>query len=249
MGIGPLVGWLAVTLVLLVVMTRWFGTQLRGLVFLITANPTAALYVYFALLLPGTLTHELSHYAVAKLLGVRTGKLTLGPKPRGSNMVQFGALEYQRPDAVRESLIGLAPLLVGSALVLFLADWRLGLDPGILSGLGDLPGRLDQVMSSPDAWLWIYLITAISNAMLPSEADRRGWQTFGLYVLVIGAILYFAGFLSTPSPQVVALVTRFASALSFAFTLTILLDIVIGGLMWGVATLLGWLLRRRVTYQ
>lgn len=241
--------WLAAALALLVLVTRWFGNHLRGLVLLLTGNPIASLYVYFALLLPGTLVHELSHLLLAKLLGVKTGKLSLGPKPRSGNVVQFGALEYQRPDAVRESLIGLAPLLIGSGLVLFLANWRLGLDAGMVMRLQDLPMRLDQMTRAPDAWVWIYLIMAISNTMLPSEADRRAWLPFGIYLLVLGAVLYLTGVLAQASPQIITLLMRFTSALAFAFTLTVILDLLIGGLLWGLEMLLGLLLNRRVMYS
>lgn len=242
------VGWLLVGLVLLFPITRWFGNHLRGIVLLLSGDPAVALYVYFALLLPGTMVHELSHLVMAKLLGVRTGKVSFGPKPRRGGVVQFGAVNYQRPDALRESLIGLAPLMAGSALVLALAHWRFGLDSAVTLRLQDLPARLMRVPRAQDAWLWLYLIMAIANAMLPSASDRRAWGTVGLYLGLIVLGLYVVGALAHLPGTAMAALFGLVSDLAFAFTLTILLDVVIGGGLCGVELLLGLLLRRRIQY-
>jgi hypothetical protein len=56
----PFLLLLASTLALAPV-TRWFGERLRGLLLLVSGSPAATLHLFFFLLLPGTLTHELSH--------------------------------------------------------------------------------------------------------------------------------------------------------------------------------------------
>ena len=240
--------WLVVSTVLLVPITRWFGHHIQGLALLLTRNPTAALYLHFFLLLPGTLIHELSHLATAKLLGVKTGKLSLQPKAKRGGVSQFGAVRLERSDIVRESLIGLAPLLTGSTLILLLAHWRFDLDPHLALAVEELPAQIGQILRSQDAWLWIYLIMAISNAMLPSEPDRRAWRPLATCLAAIMAGLYLTGTLAQMPSQVVAWVLRLASYLAFAFTLTILLDLVIGALLWGLEIVIGLALNRRVQY-
>jgi hypothetical protein len=250
---GALGAWLLVSLVLLVFATRWFSNHVRGLVLLLSGSPTASVYVFFFLLFPGTLTHELSHLLVAKLLGVRTGRLYLGPKVQPDGMIQFGAVEYRRPDVFRESLIGLAPLVTGSALVLLVAARCLGLDLQALLDLPQLPTRLWQATQAPDAWLWLYLIMAISNAMIPSAADRRAWRT----LLIVGGILLAALlallFLTDTASQVPRLIPGWLvtgmAYLAFAFTLTLALDVPIGALVWLLEAALGALVKRRIVYS
>jgi len=41
--------------------------------------------------------------------------------------------------------------------------------------------------------LWVYLIFAISNAMLPSKSDRRPWPAFIILMVVLAVVLYFLG--------------------------------------------------------
>jgi hypothetical protein len=250
---GAVGAWLLVSLVLLVLSTRWFSNHVRGLVLLLTSNAMASVYVYFFLLFPGTLAHELSHLLVAKLLGVQTGRLHLGPKVQTDGVIQFGAVEYRRPDALRESLIGLAPLVTGSALVLLVAERCLGLDPQALLNLSELPTRLWQATQSPDAWLWLYLILAISNAMIPSAADRRAWRTLliagGILLAALLALLLFTDTAGQVPKLIPAWFTTGMAYLAFAFTLTLTLDLLIGGVVWLVEVALGGLLKRRIVYS
>lgn len=241
--------WLAGSMAILVYVTRWFGERVRALVFLPSGNAVAAVYVHFALLLPGTLLHEMSHWLAARLLGVRTGRLSLGPRPAGGGVVRFGALEYVRPDPVRESLIGLAPLLSGSAVVLLLARWRFGLVPLVMADPPSFLRALWHMTEAQDAWLWIYGIVAVANAMLPSAADRRGWRPVAIYLGVLVVLLAVSGALARLPEPFVGGVASLVTRLAFVFSLTIVLDLVIGAVLWGVELLLGLLLDRRIVYS
>lgn len=239
-----LLAWLVSGFLLLGPITRWFGSRIQGLVFLLTHNRIAAVYVHFVLLLPGTLVHELSHLLAARVLGVKTGKLSLRPKMQGRGAVQFGAVQLGRTDALRESLIGLAPLLVGSGLILALTSSRLKVDPLQILSLRRLPTYLAKVRQSQDAGLWIYLLMAISNAMLPSASDRRAWRPIGIYLGAIFVALCLARLLPRVPPKAVVWSWHLVTGLAFAFTLTIGLDLVIGGLLWALEAIFGRLLAR-----
>ena len=70
-------------------------------------------FIFLALLyFPGTVLHEMSHYVVAKLLFVRTGKVSLLPRFTENGIV-LGSVEVGKTDFIRHFLIGIAPLLVG----------------------------------------------------------------------------------------------------------------------------------------
>lgn len=237
---------LLASLLLLAPVTRWFSGHLHALVLLVTGNPTAAVYAVFVLLLPGTLLHELSHYLMARLLGVRTGRISLGPKTQKGGAVQFGAVEYRATDPLRESLIGLAPLVSGTIVVLGLASIPLRLDPLAAEDWRGLFAQLWQMRSAPDAAVWLYAVVAISNAMWPSATDRRSWRVVGLYLAGVVAVLALTGILAQTPTALWVGVLRLCRLLTFVYALTIVLDLLLGGLLWALGTGLGRLTNRRI---
>ena len=68
--------------------------------------------IFSFIFLPGVFLHELSHFIMAKLLGVRTGRFSLLPQSLPDGRLQLGYVETTRSDIVRDSLIGAAPLIV-----------------------------------------------------------------------------------------------------------------------------------------
>jgi hypothetical protein len=238
--------WLVISLCLTVIVARWFSQRVANLAMLLTGSQSATLYIHFLVFLPGTLLHELSHWFVAQVLGVRTGRLELGPKVVRGGVVQMGAVTYQRSDVVRESLVGLAPLITGSIVVVLLTYRRFGLVVPSVLGFQGIWELVRRIWQAPDSWIWLYLLLSVSNTMLPSSSDRRSWGMLALYVLLIVGLLYFAGALTAVSPTVVAWLLQRAQDLAFAFGLTVLIDLILGSTLWAVSALAGKLLGRRV---
>ncbi len=212
----------------LLLMKRWLSRHLYGLGLLLTGNHDIAILSYFLLLFPGVLVHELSHWLTAKLLRVRTGRISIGPSRKGRGATRFGAVSVAKSDPLRGSLIGLAPLLTGSALILLIAYLIFGLtvprELAINSPIQDLLSTLWSYFSVPNFWLWVYLIFSISNAMLPSETDRQAWFSLALYCGVAVVILYGLGIVRQVPPQISAWFLSGLSLLSFAFLVTIVVD-------------------------
>lgn len=183
--------WLLILLGPLILFQRMLHREIQILL-LVAFRRDDLVPVFFSLIfLPGVVLHELSHYLVALVLQVRTGKFSLFPRTTPDGRLQLGYVETAKVDPLRDSLIGAAPLLAGSALVSYAGLVRLNLDLlwGSFSGMPDVLLRLQQVYHSPDFWLWFYLIIAVSSTMLPSRSDRRGWlplAVFAVSMLVIG---------------------------------------------------------------
>jgi hypothetical protein len=244
--------WLIVTLVPLLFMKRWINQHIQGLGMLLTGDNEAVMFLYFVLLLPGILIHELSHWLTAKLLGVRTGKITLWPSKRQGNQMRMGSVSIAHADPLRSSLIGVAPLISGCLTILIIGQ--------LVLGLGDLGEILrnrewEQVGESilahvraPDFWLWLYLIFAISNAMLPSETDREPWKPVLLFMGLAALISYVAGW-AHAVPEPVANASMIAlSYLAYAFSLTVVVDVVFISIMAVLETLVSRLTGKRVKY-
>jgi hypothetical protein len=220
--------WLAVTLGLLLLVERWIHRHLQGVMLLFTGDPEIAVILYALPLLPGIVIHELSHALAAILLGVRVGRISIRPK-RAGQRVQLGFVPIEETGALRASLIGLAPLLVGSAVILLTGYSVFGLSTiGGAFTVGewsDLIAGLLRALRAPDAWIWAYLIFAVSNTMLPSRADRQAWRPVVLFLLLIGALIWMAGLGPAIIAHSAALITVALRWLATMCAITILVDV------------------------
>ena len=244
--------WLAATLAPLFFMKRWINRHVQGLGLLLVGDNEAAMFLYFVLLLPGILIHELSHWLAAKLLGVRTGKISLWPSKGRGNQMRMGSVRVARTDPFRSSLIGVAPLVSGCLAILIIGQLILGLgDLGevLLNGeWGPVWESLLAYLRAPDFWLWLYLIFAVSNAMLPSETDREPWRPVLLFMGLLALFVYLTGWVR----QVPAVVTTASLTglryLAYAFSLTVLVDAIFIAAIAVLEALVSRLTGKRVEY-
>jgi hypothetical protein len=195
--------WLAATLGLLLLIERWIHRHLQGVMLLLTGDPEMAMVLYALPLLPGIILHEASHAAMAVLLGARIGRISIRPKLVGQR-IQLGFVPVEKTDAVRASLIGLAPLLIGSGVILLIGYIVFGIGAvGSALAAGDWVRVVDGLvgmLEAPDAWIWAYVIFAVGNTMLPSRADRQAWLPVLLFLLLALTLIWVTGF----GPTVVA---------------------------------------------
>ena len=171
------------------------GLLIQEIVYLITGSEDLAMVILFLVYLPGILVHEASHWLVARILGLKTSKFRVWPKYT-RNTIGLGSVTVSSGGAVWDSLVGLAPLLVGSALIVLIGEqvfdtqtlafaWRTG---RLLDGLTLV---LDGLAHKPDSLLWSYLLFAIANAMMPSASDRAPLKSLGIYIVLIAALFVF----------------------------------------------------------
>jgi hypothetical protein len=188
--------WLTATLILLLLIERWIHRHLQGAMLLLTGDPDVAVVLYALPLLPGIFLHELSHACAAILLGVRAGHISIRPK-RAGQRVQLGFVPIERTDALRASLIGLAPLLIGSGAILLIGYRVFGVGTvGTAFASGDWASAVTwplEALKASDAWIWAYAIFAIGNTMLPSRTDRQAWTPLVLFLLLTGTLIWVAG--------------------------------------------------------
>jgi hypothetical protein len=253
MSIWGIFFWLLLSVPVLLWLERQIHQRLQETILLVTGHPDIAFVVYVLLFLPGVFLHELSHYLMATILFVRASKFSIWPKRQRNGMLRLGYVETARVDAVREALIGVAPVLFGSAVVLLIGYlvFNVGALGAALSGgrLADVFAAAEGLARVADPWLWLYLLFAVSNQMLPSASDRQAWPVVGLLAVLLAAGVYLLGI----GPQ---LATNLAGPLGYAlgllasaFTITIAIDVPLLVLIWvarGVTTLLTG---RRLRYE
>lgn len=228
--------WLLFSLALLVFLERWIHRHLQGLWLLIFRDADIALVIYALSMLPGVLLHELSHLLVATLLGVRTGHFSVIPERMEDGTLRLGYVETIKVDFFREAIIGAAPLVIGSAAIIFVGYAWLGVGPvGEALARGDLLGIAQGVQAmtrASDFWLWLYFIFTVSNSMLPSASDRRAWWPVLIVIAILTLFFFYAGLGSVLIATFWPAVEAAARALASAFTLTIGLNLFFAPLIW-----------------
>ncbi len=127
--------------------------------------------------LPGTFIHELAHFLMAHLLLVPVGKMELLPKQEGES-VKLGSVSIGRCDPLRRLLIGIAPFLAGTTIIimtLFIAEreslWSINYMVLII----------------------LYILFEIGNSMFSSKKDLEGAIVVVGFVMIMTFVLYFLG--------------------------------------------------------
>jgi hypothetical protein len=220
--------WVALSLPILMLTQRWIHRHLQGIAFLATGKKNWAIVLYAIILFPGVLLHEVSHWLMAGILGVKTGGFSVFPKLKPDGSIQLGYVEYyksQRLGPIRESLVGSAPLISGTAVVLLIALRIFNVTTlGEALQTGDiaiLTEALSMLFGTADFLVWLYLLFAVSNAMMPSASDRRAWPAFVLIMAVTAVILYIVGLQDLLLIGLAGPVATVFGYLGLAFSLTI----------------------------
>jgi hypothetical protein len=186
-----------VTLAPLVLLQRFLHREIQAVFLILTRNGPLTIGLFSFIFFPGVLLHELSHFLMARLLGVRTGGFSVIPQVTADGRLLLGYVETVPADWLRDSLIGLAPLISGGLFVYYAAAERLhllALWQFIQNGQTELLLMgLQAIPSVSDFPLWFYLTFAVSSAMLPSASDRHAWIPLGMIVVGALSLVLFAG--------------------------------------------------------
>lgn len=227
------------TLVVFMAISRWINRQVQNIGLRVSNSGAVAVMLYYLLMFPGILLHELSHFLTARLLGMRVGKFTVGPR-RQQNAVELGSVTVTSGGAVRDSLVGLAPFLCGTA-VLLLVSYQV-FDVATLALAWEQGGwhgvfrALDGIWLVPDFWLWAYIIFVVSNAMTPSPADRQPWLVAGIYLGLAALIIWLLGGLPIVAEALRAQAIAALRSLTLAFMFTAAINLAVAGLLWVIET-------------
>ena len=190
-------GWFLLALVPFLIVQRFLHQELQRLLFLICRNQAVAMTVFSLFFLPGVLIHEGSHYIMAKILHVPTGKISLIPHQLPGGKMRLGYVEIRRSDFLREAIIGAAPLLTGGIAVACIGLFGFGLSSAtVFVESGDWRAVLtsfETITRQPDFWLFFYLAFVISSMMLPSASDRQTWFPIILFLILLLVVVMIAG--------------------------------------------------------
>jgi hypothetical protein len=221
--------FLAAVLLPLIYMEKWIHSHLYGVGWLLTNDKKSATALYYVFLLPGVFLHEFVQWLIAGAFNVKTKRVMAWPEAQNDGTLRLDFVQIKKATRFQAAIIGAAPLLMGLAVIWVISNYVLDFE-NVLSALGTgditlIGSALQELTSKTDFFLWLYLIFAIGNAMLPTPADRQGWPLLiglflaGLVVLiVVGVGDVLVETLTGPVAHAVDLLTT-------AFTIMLLVEI------------------------
>ncbi len=228
--------WMVASLLAFIWIQRWLHQEMQAVLVLLTHHSQLSLGIFSLLFFPGVFLHESSHFLMARLLRVKTGRFSLVPQTMPDGNLRLGYVETASADIFRDGLIGAAPLLSGGIVVAIIAVNRLSL--GNLTNyaaIGDWTTfwqGLSTLPALPDFWLWFYLVFAVSSTMLPSQADRRAWLPVGITLGIILLIAVFAGAGPWMMANIAPAVNRAFRSIALIFVISLAVHFVLAVPAW-----------------
>lgn len=202
---------------------RWIHQHLYGVGWLLTRDKQQATVFYYVILLPGIFLHEFTQWLFAGAFRLKTSKVKVWPRPQknGSLRFDFVKLAGRKHNRFIKAGFEFSPVLTGLAAILFISNRIFNVDLLVAAAAsGDLPlllTALQRFIATPDFWLWLYLLFAVGNAMLPTPGDQlpfswiariAGGITLGL--IIIGALAGTG--IATLQGPLTAILNRLAAA-------------------------------------
>lgn len=121
---------------------------------------------------PGTLAHELSHALMARILLLKVTEITLIPEWK-NNSIRLGRVTYIRGGIIRSIIVGVAPVIGGAILLLWMA-------------IANIFPQTNVLLNA----LLLYIIFVVTSTMFSSKQDLID-VGYLIPFVVIGAAIIF----------------------------------------------------------
>jgi hypothetical protein len=228
--------YLLLLLVPIIYLQRFLQREIQAIFLLITRQPEISMALFSLLFLPGVLLHELSHFIMAQILGVKTGRFSIIPKKLEGGRLRLGYVETAKTDIFRDALIGIAPLITGGIFVAFTGVSRLGLTTvwvDLIHGqLSSINLAVKTIILRPDFWLWFYLSFAVSSTMLPSASDRKAWLPLILVILTLLGLILLIGVGPWLLTKLGSGLMAGLDAITMVFGITVIIHLILSPPVW-----------------
>ncbi len=241
--------------ILLLLMIFWLKRLIQRFLFatvlLLGGSQRLALTLYSLIFVTGVLIHELAHFFMAALLGVRSGSITFFPDIWGasSGRVRLGSVQVEKTDFIRMSLVGAAPMIIGltiiSALSIVFFD-RLGIPI-----LDSLPQFFSALSDSFD-WVQLvllYLIISVSNTLFVSKEDTRAWPALIVFFSLLIIFMVVVGVAGPFFTGIWNMISGRMKQISTILVFVAVVDACLALCLGLFVKVIGKMLKRRIVYS
>lgn len=210
-------------------MEDWLHQHVFKVGWLVTKNFQTTTILYYTFFLPGVFLYELVRYLVAGMLDVRAERAIAFPESQEIAELKLNFIKLNRKaPGWKVFIINAAPPLVGLLLVYLIADNIFdaemvfaALAPGTLDAVGEMFTRL---FTTPDFWLWAYLIFTISGVTIPNWIVVKDWRSIFITGGGLIALISLIGIGENVSTAVIPSVSNGLNTLSLLFALVLILN-------------------------
>jgi len=221
----------SLSLLVLIFAQRLLQREIQIILLFLTRKPNLAIGIFSILLLPGVFIHEISHLLMAIILRVPVKKISLLPEVTKQGKIRLGFVQTAKSDVIRDSLIGLAPFIIGLFLVAYIGAQKLGFtaltDINYEANLSAFVISLKNLPQMTDFGLWFYLAFAISTTMIPSEADRQSWKIIILVISIILVVVIISGLGGWMLDSIYPVINNWLLSISFVLVVSVLVHLLI----------------------
>lgn len=147
--------------------SNYIFKSLFSFIYVLTRSRKLSMGVVTTLFFSGTFVHEFAHYLMARILFVKAVSFNMIPHFEESH-IRLGSVEIVKTDPLRRLLIGLAPIVLGFAILYGIIWWATG--NIIFSQLS----KYQLILLA----LLIYTVFVVSNTMFSSKKDVEGAGLF-----------------------------------------------------------------------
>jgi hypothetical protein len=179
-------------------MRRWLQQHVFKVGWLLTKNLQTTTILFYALFLPGVLLYEVVFWMAAGILNVRAERAIEWPKATEIAELKLNFIKLGRSTGgLRLTVVSITPFVVAIGIIWLVANNILNVDDAAVTlraeGLRGLGSALGQIFSAPDVYLWIYILFAIGNTMMPRWEDLKGARVLLVAAGIVLAILFVLG--------------------------------------------------------
>lgn len=159
---------------------RWLHQHIFKVGWLVTKDFQTTTVLYYTFFLPGVFLYEFVYWLVAGALDVRAERAIGWPEKQESGELKLNFVKLSRKaNKIQVAIISIAPLFAGLVAVWFIANNIFNI-PDVIQTmstgtLDNVAAGLQQLTSTPDFWLWSYLMFTISNSMMPAPGVLKSW--------------------------------------------------------------------------
>jgi hypothetical protein len=212
-------------------MERWLHQHIFKVGWLMTRNYQTTTILYYTFFLPGVILHEVIYWLVAGILNVRAEMTITWPEKQEIGELKLNFVKLSnRVETYKKNIISLAPLIVGLLLIWHIANnvFRINdimqtMSSGAISAVG---AGISQLTSTPDFWLWFYLLFTISNTMFPTLGKEiQGWKSVAGVVAIITIAMGIIGLTNVAIANVAIPIGQFLGVLQEILLLLIIANI------------------------
>ena len=234
--------WAVSALGSLLILQTAFARSVAKASMLITGSIRLGEVVYAVIFFPGVIIHELSHFFMAGLLGVRTGPLEIFPRESKEGL-RLGSVKVSRADFLRNACIGAAPLLVGLILLMILSRlmFTFPLEPESLRVIGE---TIVSNFSLKTA-LYLYGPFAISNTMALSKSDREGLFPTLAILIALGLAAIWSPTTSSVIETVITELQQIVNSFAVGLTFVVILNLLCLLPLYLAVKMLEWATRKK----